>query len=122
MTEDKNRSGSSLINYDKLAEERKAKEEKVSEDLQKLKEEAEAEAGKIIELFHKGYQKKQEELQRKQAEEIEAEAQAAAEQIREKYRRETREEWADDETRKAWRSFVNDLVKETEPAEDPGKK
>ena len=86
------------------------------------KEEAEAEAGKIIELFHKGYQKKQEELQRKQAEEIEAEAQAAAEQIREKYRRETREEWADDETRKAWRSFVNDLVKETEPAEDPGKK
>ena len=99
-----------IIDYEKIEAERQAKKEAMLKHLHDEQARAEAEAKQITDLMLKGYHQKQEELQKAQAADIEAEAQAAADQIRARYRAQTSEAWADDETRAAYRRMAKSLL------------
>ncbi|MBQ6220994.1 MAG: hypothetical protein IJJ44_00060 [Solobacterium sp.] len=97
-----------VVDFDKLEAELKAKAESFNNRMNELQEKTNAESKYFSDLMLKGYQKRQEAMQKQREKDIEAEAEAAAEAVRAKYREKTKASWADDETRKAYRSFVND--------------
>ena len=105
----------SIIDYEKLEEERKARREKEAENWKAFNERLDREHNPLGKALMKAYENQKDaednKLKAKMEAEIEAAKKEAEERIRENYNQQYHREWTENDTDRAYREFVRSLTK-----------